>query len=235
MAEIVLVHGSCHGAWCWDLVAPILTAAGHDVTAVDMPGRGEAGPIETATLDSFARAILDRIEGRAMLVGHSAGGFAITAAAEKAPEKVAMLIHVCAFVPVAGQSLADMRQRMPDPPLLGAIEVAPDRSRYGIKPGRAVDLFYRDVPPKLAREAAGRLCLEATRPQETPLASVNRAAALPRRYVLCTEDRTILPAIQQEMVADWPAAHVIRMQSGHSPFLSDPDGLAGHILDFTRG
>ena len=31
MAEYLLIHGSCHGAWCWRDVIPALEALGHAV------------------------------------------------------------------------------------------------------------------------------------------------------------------------------------------------------------
>lgn len=48
--HFVLVHGTCHGAWCWYKVATLLSSAGHRVTALDMaacgasPGRAEEVP-----------------------------------------------------------------------------------------------------------------------------------------------------------------------------------------------
>ena len=38
--EYVLVHGACHGAWCWDEVAARLRAKGHRVVTLDLPGHG---------------------------------------------------------------------------------------------------------------------------------------------------------------------------------------------------
>jgi len=35
--EIALVHGSYHGAWCWDLLRPELEQLGHRVIAMDLP------------------------------------------------------------------------------------------------------------------------------------------------------------------------------------------------------
>jgi pimeloyl-ACP methyl ester carboxylesterase len=35
--DICLVHGSFHGAWCWDLLRPHLESRGHRVVAVDLP------------------------------------------------------------------------------------------------------------------------------------------------------------------------------------------------------
>src|SRR5713226_8538964 len=38
--EFLLVHGACHGAWCWEEVAGRLRARGHRVAALDLPGHG---------------------------------------------------------------------------------------------------------------------------------------------------------------------------------------------------
>lgn len=38
--RFVLVHGLCHGAWSWYKVKPILEAAGHTVTAVNLAASG---------------------------------------------------------------------------------------------------------------------------------------------------------------------------------------------------
>ena len=36
MAAFLLVHGSCHGAWCWRDVIPALDGLGHSARAVDL-------------------------------------------------------------------------------------------------------------------------------------------------------------------------------------------------------
>ena len=234
MTRILLVHGSGHGAWCWDAVVPLLRNAGHEAIALDMPGRGANPiPLATATLDDFARSILHVATPGTVLVGHSAGGYAITAAAQSAEDGIiARLIFVCAFVPEPGQSLADMRRRMTDPPLLGAIRRHEDGTAYSIDADSAATLFYKGVPPPLATTASDQLVPEAILPQETPIPDTSRAEALPRRYILCEKDRVILPELQEQMTEDWPAAHVARMPVGHSPFLADPEGLARRILTF---
>jgi hypothetical protein len=37
MTTFGLLHGACHGAWCWDRVAPFLDEGGHRTIAVDLP------------------------------------------------------------------------------------------------------------------------------------------------------------------------------------------------------
>ena len=38
--HFVLVHGMCHGAWCWYKLATLLEQAGHRVTAPDLSASG---------------------------------------------------------------------------------------------------------------------------------------------------------------------------------------------------
>ncbi|WP_264373548.1 hypothetical protein [Paenibacillus psychroresistens] len=35
MSTLVLVHGSWHGAWCWNKIVPLMENAGHKVATFD--------------------------------------------------------------------------------------------------------------------------------------------------------------------------------------------------------
>ena len=37
MSDVLLIHGACHGAWCWDGVASHLSESGHRPIAVELP------------------------------------------------------------------------------------------------------------------------------------------------------------------------------------------------------
>ena len=41
MATYVLVHGAGHGGWCWQRVARLLRAAGHEVHTPTLTGLGD--------------------------------------------------------------------------------------------------------------------------------------------------------------------------------------------------
>ncbi len=43
MATYVLVHGGGHGGWCYQPVARLLRAAGHEVYTPTLTGLGERG------------------------------------------------------------------------------------------------------------------------------------------------------------------------------------------------
>lgn len=235
MAHFLLVHGSCHGAWCWDAVIAALGDLGHAATAIDLPGSGDdPAPRAGVTLRACAEAVLEALEGPTILVGHSAGGYAIAAAAERAADRpaarakpagtIAALVYLCAYRPQSGLSLVQMRRAAARQPLRGTFRLAD--GCYTFDPAMLEDRFYHDCPPGTAARAAARLTPQPLLPQETPLVLTAASAAIPAHYILCTEDRAIPPEHQQAMAADLPPGRVLRLPSGHSPFFSMPGRLA---------
>ncbi|MEZ5799152.1 MAG: alpha/beta fold hydrolase, partial [Paracoccaceae bacterium] len=64
MVEVLLVHGSCHGAWCWHRVIPALAALGVAARAIDLPAHGaDRTPAAGASLSGYGRAILAALNG----------------------------------------------------------------------------------------------------------------------------------------------------------------------------
>ncbi|MDO6728580.1 alpha/beta fold hydrolase [Marinovum sp. 2_MG-2023] len=229
MSDILLIHGSCHGAWAWDTVLPELAALGHDARAIDLPGAGaDPTPHSAITLAQYTDAILAALGAHTVVVGHSAAGYPITAAAERAPEKIAKLIYLCAYVPEQGRSMLDLRRDVPSQPAQRPFAKSDDGLSYVALPA-AVPLFYSDCPPDLARRAAAQLCPQPIAPQAEVLKLSESSHHLPRHYIRCTKDQTIPPQHQAAMVADWPAQHVHALDTGHSPFISAPRQLADLI------
>ena len=213
MTEVLLIHGACFGAWCWDQLVPELAAVGIAARAIDLPGRNAA-----ASLQDQARAIATALRGPTVLLGHSAGGFAITAAAALS-ENVAGLIYLAAYVPVAGMTLAQMRRAGPSQPMAGAFEVDRAAGLFGFQPERARELFFHDCA-----DASAQLCRQALAPMETALTAVR--TDLPRGAIVCTQDRDLPPAYQRSMAAGMTQAEIA---CGHAPFLAEPRALAASI------
>jgi pimeloyl-ACP methyl ester carboxylesterase len=214
MAKVLLIHGSCFGAWVWDETLPALRALGHSARAIDLPGRGGT----PTTLHAQAKAIADALDGPTILIGHSAGGFPITAAASASPH-VTGLIYLAAYIPAPGQSVADLRRAGPSQPMKGAFRITPDRSAYGFAPNRCHDLFFHDCPDAPTH----RLCNEPILPQETAL---HRSPTVPAAAIICTQDRAIPPTYQRLMAKDLPQYD---LATGHAPFLANPAALAAAL------
>ena len=115
MATFVLVHGAWHGGWCWQRVAKLLRAKGHEVHTPTLSGVCErshlAGP--DITLDTHIMDVVNEIKwnelSNVVLVGHSYGGLVVSGVCEKISNKIGSLVMLDAFVSENGQSLVDMQ------------------------------------------------------------------------------------------------------------------------------
>lgn len=230
MANILLIHGACHGGWCWARVVPGLAARGHLVLTPDLPGHGDdPTPASALSLDGYARAIIDLLAdvGQPMiLVGHSMAGAVISRIAERAPERVERLIYLTAYMPQSDQSLASLARRDTESRTASERVEIDGTDCFTITRGVARAAFYQDASDDIFEFAARRFCPEPVSVfrDKAPLTD-QRFGQVPRDYIHCTEDRAIGHTLQQEMVRDLPCERVITLESGHSPFLTMPGRL----------
>lgn len=105
-SHFVLVHGACHGAWCWYKVAAQLKSTGHKVTALDLAASGihPKQVHKVHSLSDYVEPLLDFMaslppEKRVILVGHSMGGVCISLAMERFPQKISVAVFATVFMP----------------------------------------------------------------------------------------------------------------------------------------
>lgn len=237
---LLLVHGSCHGAWCWRDLLPELAARGIEARTIDLPGHGQdATPLDQVTLEGYGEAIIaaarSMSDGPVPVLGHSMAGYAIAAAAIKAPEVIARLIYLCAYVPEEGKSLVDLRRAGPSQPLKPAIRTSADGVSFHFAEEYLEPLFYHDCPEGVVDFAARHLTPQAIEPQATPLALTPAYLGLEKHYIRCTGDRVIPPEYQAHMARGFASGHVSELPSSHSPFFSMPDALAERIASILHG
>lgn len=226
MARFLLIHGSCHGAWCWRDMIPALAALGHQAKAIDLPGCGaDRTPLGQITLTSTRDRIIAALEPDTVLVGHSWGGFPVTAAADATPDLPRGLIYISAYVPVSGQSMACMRAAGPKTDL--SDWVTTDGPVYRFDRDKAKEFFYQDCPDEAVDYAVTRIGDQPIAPQTEPLILGDGLAQVPRAYVRTLKDRVVPTVYQQEMTKGWPAERLFTMNTSHSPFFADPEELAG--------
>lgn len=228
---IVLVHGGWHGAWCWYRLVPLLERRGHHVLTPELPAHGlDTTPAGAVTLAAYAErvvATLRPLPEPAVLVGHSLGGMVITQAAELAPDKVAMLAYLSAFLPGDGESLAglaagDAESLLPAQCTVDATGTLLDLAPEGLRPALYADCRDEDVA--LARRL---LRPEPLAPLSDPVrTTAGRFGRVPRAYIECRQDRALPLARQRAMQAARPCDHVAALDAGHSPFFSVPEALA---------
>ena len=59
MSKFLLVHGSGHGAWCFEKLLKELINKGHIAEAIDLPGHGSNKiPVKDVTLEKYSSEIL---------------------------------------------------------------------------------------------------------------------------------------------------------------------------------
>ena len=102
----MLIHGACHGGWCWEKVVRLLREKGNEVIAPDLPGHGsDKTPVQEVTLANCVNkvcSILDAQSKPVILVGHSMGGIVISQVAEERPEKSRLLVYLSAALVPSG-------------------------------------------------------------------------------------------------------------------------------------
>jgi pimeloyl-ACP methyl ester carboxylesterase len=235
MSTFVLIHGSWHSAWNWHKVVPILEKSGHKAIAIDLPGMGrDKTPIETVSLELSVKKVVDIVqkeEGRVILVGHSKNGIIISQAAEYIPERIEKLIYLAAYLVPNGKTQAEYSV------LDTAGVLKPYVIRYPGSNSHTLDSIiykeglYHDCDPDITEMAKYILNHEPVATGITPLILSNENyGRIPRYYIECTEDRAVTPFIQRKMYTETPCKQVYQMATSHSPFFSRPEELCEIFL-----
>ena len=239
MANYVLVHGSGHGAWCWQRVVPLLEAQGHHVVAVDLPGNGhDDTPLGDVTLETYAEhvcGVLDSLDDPVVLVGHSLGGLSISRAAELRPDKVAVLVYLASVLLRDGERFMAPASDEPDD-VRRILEsrttwtIADDLSHVVHKPEFSPGRFYNNCAQEDVDWAMTMLAPQPVGPLVSPMRISDRNyGRVPRVYIMCSMDNAVTPERGREMYTALPCAEVITMDTDHSPFLNMPEELAQHL------
>ena len=233
MATFILIHGSWHGAWCWDRLVPALESRGHRAIALDLPGMGaDTTPLANVTLQSWTNFVVRHLreaDGPVMLVGHSRGGVVISEAAEMAPERIQGLIYLTAVLLPNGGTVLQVMAQLPAGSL-AAVQFAADGAHSALNPDKAAALLYNTTPPEWVRWALGKLGPDPTQPNTAPLClTPERYGSVPRFFIECLQDRTLSIDLQRRMMRAMPCKRVLTLDTDHSPFLSAPEQLADSL------
>jgi pimeloyl-ACP methyl ester carboxylesterase len=221
MTTIVLTHGAFHGSWCFEPLVAELEARGVITALVDLP-------LTDLTEDAAAvTAVLDAIDGPAILLGHSYGGAVVTVAGNH--PSVERLVYLTALGPDAGELGSGGPMTIGEEFLL-TMRVGEDGIPF-IDPELAAQIFYPDIDSDEAAQWATKL-----RPGNTGGSVVVEKAAwrsTPSTYVVCTDD-PILLVDGQRAVAERMGADVVEMPGDHSPMVARATELADILEALVR-
>lgn len=235
MANFVLVHGAFHGGWCWQKLTPLLQAAGHRVFTPDLsPPDDDRQETPEACLARWSGMVTELLHGLAepaFLVGHSRGGIIISEVAEQAPERVAGLVYLAAFLVHDGESMTAARARLGAPPAGVLTTRDAETGRLVADPESVAALIYSDCPPSeldlvrslLRAEPAAAFAI-------APHLSTERFGTVLRTYVECTGDRVMPLAFQRGLQESSPCDQVMSLDCDHAPYWSAPQRLADLLI-----
>lgn len=237
MARFLFLHGSWHGAWCWHKVLPFVRSAGHEATAVDLPGRGRS-PARPHFV-SMAGAV-DAVAGcltpgeKTIVVVHSRSGIVASMLAERVPERIARTIYLASFMLPNGRRVLDY---LPDKGSLLTPHVTVNRLGMWdwLKPVAYREGLYADCSAADVALASALLVREPVRPALTRLAlSDGRYGQVPRAYIRLTQDRAVSPALQDRLLNETPVERVESIAASHSAYFSQPETLAQTVLKLAQ-
>jgi pimeloyl-ACP methyl ester carboxylesterase len=231
MKTFILIHGSWHSAWNWHKVIPLLEKVGHKAIAIDLPGMGkDKTPIAEVKMKSTVQKIcelIDSIEGKVILVGHSKNGIMISQAAEYRPYKIEKLIYLAAYLIPNGKTQREYSMQDTEGWLKPYVTQYPETGSHTLQPEIFKEGLYHDCDDDIAEMAKYILSNEPVESGIAPLQLTDENfGSVPRFYIECREDRAVTPFIQQKMYTQTPCEKVYSMNTSHSPFFSKPQELS---------
>jgi pimeloyl-ACP methyl ester carboxylesterase len=220
MACFVLIPGAGGAAWYWHRVVPLLKAEGHDVLAIELPADDEKAGLNDYA-DLVARALPKR--GRVILVAHSLGGF--TAPLVCARRSVDMLVLVNAMIPNPGETAEAWGDITGSE---AARKNAAKRHGYSLK-FEEHTYFFHDVPHALVKESAAHEHDEAPISFSTPC-DFQAWPDIPTHVLVGKGDRLFPAEFQERIARERLHLGVDLVDGGHLMHLSNPEGVASHLL-----
>jgi pimeloyl-ACP methyl ester carboxylesterase len=230
MKTFILIHGSWHSAWNWHKVIPVLQQQGHKAIAIDLPGMGRdktsINKVKMASTVQKICTLIDSIEGKVILVGHSKNGIMISQAAEYRPKKIEKLIYLAAYLIPDGKTQREYSVQDTEGLLKPFVTVHENLNATTLQTEIYKEGLYHDCDDAITELAKLLLSCEPIESGITPLQLTEKNyGSVPKFYIECTADKAVTPFIQQKMYVETPCQKVYSMHTSHSPFFSKPEEL----------
>lgn len=252
--HFVLVHGACHGGWSWYKLKPLLEAAGHKVTALDLAASGiDSRKLEQLrTIHDYTLPLMELMESlpqeeKVILVGHSFGGMNLGLAMEKYPQKIYAAVFLAAFMPdsihISSYVLNQYYERTPADNGLDTQFLS-----YGSPEEPLTSMFFG---PKFLAHKLYQLCSpedvalasSLIRPSSLFLEDLSKAkyftdegfGSVKRVFIVCTEDKVIPEEFQQWQIDNIGVTEAKEIKGAdHMAMLSMPDKLCASLLEIAH-
>ena len=222
MKTFILIHGSWHSSWNWHKVVPLLEKQGHRAIAIDLPGMGrDKTPIQEVKMHTTVEKIcdlIDSIDGKVILVGHSKNGIMISQAAELRPDKIEKLVYLAAYLIPNGKTQREYSVQDTQGVLKPYVTIYEELNAHTLQPEIYREGLYADCDDDITELAKVLLSHEPVESGITPLQlTEDNYGSVPRIYIECTEDKAVTPFIQRKMYTETPCEKVYSMQTSLFP------------------
>ncbi|KAF1874804.1 hypothetical protein Lal_00007419 [Lupinus albus] len=253
--HFVLVHGSCHGAWCWYKVASLLKSAGHQVTALDMAASGiHAKRVqELNSIKQYFEPLIEFLaslpqEERVILVGHSFGGVCISVAMEMFPNKIAAAVFVTAFMPAHNLSFVNLlheyrrslESNLDSVTMFDEGHNAHHNGSFIFGPQFMASNLYQlspleDLTLALSLVRPTRIYGDEELLREETRVTRDKYGTVTKVYVVCEQDKVLKPNFQVSMIERNPTNDVkVIPDADHMPMFSKPHELFSHLQEIAN-
>ena len=213
----------------------MLESHGHKVLAPDLPGHGrntsESARTTLKVYSQYILQLIDNIDNKAILVGHSMSGMVISQVAEMRPDKVHRLIYLSAYLPCNNQSLFDLiasnQHTLGAASIESIMEMSNDKRFYSIPPDNIRPVFYNRVQTNQLAAIPKNLPPQPVIPLTEKVSLTEECfGKVKKTYICCLDDQVIPITHQRHMLKQQPCNEMVQLDTDHSPFLSCPDTLA---------
>ncbi len=232
MTVFVLVPGAWLGGWAWKKVTPLIEEEGHEAYPVTLTGMGERVHLASKDvgIETAVQDVLNVIKYNDLrdfvLVGHSFAGKVVGAVADRAPEKVRMILYLDAFRP--------QKVRTPqggfDPNEFG-----------GLKPGEWAIPLTAEILDNIGKDVQGadrEWMLSKSTPwpmkhSSEPITLSKNFDSVKSAYIFCTGGGDPVDEILKGKWGKLDGPHKV-IESGHWPMITKPVELVNAFLSLNK-
>ncbi len=233
MTTFVLVPGAWLGGWAWKKVVPLLEKRGHTAYPITLTGEGERVHLATRDIgiETAIQDVLNVIKYNDLdsfvLVGHSFAGKVAAAVADRAPEKVRMLLYLDAFRPE--------KVRTPQGAFDPSLEYGP------IAPGslgvplteKIIDQIGKDVKGADREWMLSKATPWPMKHATEPITLSKNFDSIKSAYIFCTKSGDPVDEILKGKWGKLEGPYKV-IESGHWPMIANPDELVKDLVALAK-
>ncbi|CAF2129663.1 hypothetical protein BRARA_C04317 [Brassica rapa] len=244
--HFVLVHGSCHGAWCWFKLAGKLKGNGQRVTAIELGGSGidKRRLDEVRSVSEYLEPLMSFMESlpeeeKVVLVGHSYGGIGTSLAMERFPTKISVGIFISAYMPhhesPPSVLIQEYFKRLPDGFAMDCeftFEEGPGQPPSSVMFGNS---FMKEKAYSNCQSEDLELAMTLVKPSRLypkemegkDLLTKERYGSGKRVFIVCEGDNVVPEEIQRWMISNYEPNEVkVVEEAGHMAMITKPQQLS---------